>query len=729
MTRAHDVLRQIRQVAIQGMDAEVSDQELVRRFVGAGDVAALELLIWRHQRLVLGVCLRVLKNVHDAEDAAQAAFLVLARKARSIRNGQAVAAWLYEVAYRIGLTALSRRRRQTARVLPLAEDVADGLRADQPCIHENRELIDLLDRAVNRLPAKHRAAVVLCYLEGKTQEEVGRLLGCAAGTIASRLSRARQKLRGWLERHGVTLSTTALAMVLNEQAATVGSARDLVKTARAAQALSRGVTALSEVSPAALVLSEQVVRAMTWAKLQPALLTLFLTGLIALGLGAILTGAPGTSAAPGAVGVRQTDVQKKTAHEHVDALVKQLGSAKYAERQAAQKALLELGPEVVPWLDHHKQGADLETLRRLEIIRYQLVGYSEDILKFLESQSPVYEDKSPEVPDWIKSVVAKDQPKSGNLLLALVADTQHRLHWPAVNLFVQTWHSQSTAQVEAYLQSQLRLRSAFRPRYPAGIDAGIEMGFHLHYGWGSWPKGLEWQTRTTHYLDGQRYGEPFLWNYPGSATTGWIGTGKLAEGKHTHHFVVEYTLTHQGKQHQGKVRSRDFAFEIVAADTPDDLVAPRDDATAELVRKTLQILECEEMATVDWLGGHRDTWAPQITWKTPAGKDAGLHVPVWGVPSALPVDLCFAVTFEDLGTGKTYQGDPLILLKGKTSHRGYLTLRDVHAFCKDRTGFVTVRVHLTPSRALALSVPEVTRYFASPHSQVLRLKITGQEKG
>src|SRR5262249_40447135 len=107
-------------------------------------------------------------------------------------------------------------------------------------------------------------------------------------------------------------------------------------------------------------------------------------------------------------------------------------------------------------------------------------------------------------------------------------------------------------------------------------------------------------------------------------------------------------------------------------------------------------------------------------------KNAGLHVPLWRVDAPLPVDLCFEVTFEDLGTGKTYRGDPLIFLKGKTTHLGYLTLRDVHAFSKDRTGFVTVRVHLKPSRALALTVPEVTHYYAGSHSQVLRLKITGE---
>src|SRR5262249_5421230 len=93
------------------------------------------------------------------------------------------------------------------------------------------------------------------------------------------------------------------------------------------------------------------------------------------------------------------------------------------------------------------------------------------------------------------------------------------------------------------------------------------------------------------------------------------------------------------------------------------------------------------------------------------------------VNEPLPVDLCFAVEFEDLATGKKFQGYPLILVKGKTRSPGYLTLKDVYAFCKDRTGFVKVRVRLTPSRALALTLPEITRYFPGEISQELRVRI------
>jgi hypothetical protein len=419
--------------------------------------------------------------------------------------------------------------------------------------------------------------------------------------------------------------------------------------------------------------------------------------------------------------------------EQVQDLVKQLGSAKYANRQAAQKALLDLGPGVVPFLDQLKVGADLETQRRIEIIRYQLVGHQEEILRFLASQLPRYEDKRPEVLETITNIVARHQPKSGNLLLSLVKDAKHPLNWPAVNLFAQAWASHTPAQLEAYLQCQFRLRASFRPRYPAKVDAAIEMGYYLHYGWGSWPKGLDWKSRTTHYLDGQPYGKPFHYDVPGGATTGWLWTGKLAEGKHVLHFVVEYTFMQQGKEHQGKIRSPNYAFEVVAANTPDDLIAAKDALTDKLVRQSLTLLDHEHakdnLPHQPMFGGgpEPDPWRPQITWKTPDGKDVGLHVPIWRLDKPLPVDLCFAVEFEDLGTGNTYQGYPWILAKGKTSHLGYLWPLDVHAFAKDRAGFVTVRVHLTPSRALALSSPEITSYFPGSITQELRIKIIGPD--
>src|SRR5262245_20455829 len=98
MTRSSGVLQWVRQFAVRSENTSATDEELLNRFLTAGDTTALELVIWRHERMVMGVCLRLLRDPHDAEDAFQATFLVMARKVRAIRNGQAVAAWLYRVA-------------------------------------------------------------------------------------------------------------------------------------------------------------------------------------------------------------------------------------------------------------------------------------------------------------------------------------------------------------------------------------------------------------------------------------------------------------------------------------------------------------------------------------------------------------------------------------------------------------------------------------------------------
>ncbi|HYT92401.1 MAG TPA: RNA polymerase sigma factor [Gemmataceae bacterium] len=732
MVRSTGVLRWVRQLAVRSENASATDEELVHRFLTAQDATALELLIWRHERMVMGVCRRILRDAHDAEDAFQATFLTLARKAGVIRNGQAVAAWLYRVASRVSLTVLSRRR--AARSTSLAPAVAESLPARTEHATEDRELRELLDRAVNRLPEAQRGLVVLCYFEGKTHEEAARLVGCAPGTVASRLARARATMRTWLARRGHALPLAAVAVALSDAGARAATANGLVTaTVRAVTALVQGGELVENVSPAAVALSDGVVTALAWAKVKVLSAIVALLAVLGLGAGGLLIGQTPRDANPGRAVVEAPggEQQPQRPRDRVGDLVKQLGSPKFAEREAAQQALLKLGPAIVPQLDRHRQGADLETQLRLDKIRYRLVGYADEILRFLERQSPVYEDKRIDVPENIKAVVAGHQPAAGDLLLTIIGNDRDKLHWPAVNLFAQTWNSHSAAQVETYLQKQFRFQVPHRPRYPAGVDAGIGLGYYLHYDAGSWPRGLTWQTRTAHYLDGQPYGKPYLrsGSDPG-VTTGWIWTGKLAEGKHVFGMVVAYEFTHRGKKHQGTVRAPERMFEVTPANTSNELIAPADAETDKRVRQQLQILEHEPVPEISFRGEmpKSDPWQPQITWKTADGKGMGLSVPVWQVNEPLPVDLCFEVVFEDLSTGKRFQADPLILLKDKTRHRGYLTLRDVHGFASKRSGFVNVRVHLLPSRALALTEPAVTRYYPGTITVERRLKIMGPDE-
>src|SRR5262249_55518639 len=158
-TNPRPVADLIRYLASRHASADTEDGELLRRFAATGDVNAFELLLWRHERMVLGVCRRVLRDVHDAEDAFQATFLVLARKARLIAARRAVTTWLYTVASRVALNALKQRTRRQARVglLPDSRE-AGSIEAATPKEPGRAEMGGLLDEAVNSLPTRYRGA-------------------------------------------------------------------------------------------------------------------------------------------------------------------------------------------------------------------------------------------------------------------------------------------------------------------------------------------------------------------------------------------------------------------------------------------------------------------------------------------------------------------------------------------------------------------------------------------
>ena len=426
-------------------------------------------------------------------------------------------------------------------------------------------------------------------------------------------------------------------------------------------------------------------------------------------------------------------------HERVEALIRQLGDASFAKRDAATKALIAEGDKIVPLLDKARPNADLELARRIDRIRYQVVGYIEDLTAFLSD--PAFSDvetrprqrfdllllgEQPDPLPGMMALVAAQQPKAGDFLLKIIADPNHNLHRPATRLFCATWSSGSHEQLQTYLQTTFSLQAVYRSRYPQGVDAYIETRFWHRYGAIGWPNGLSWQTRITHSLDGQPYGKPFVFTYPGGgAATGWINAGKLEQGRHMVRFDVDYAFTHHGSKHENKVRSPEFAFAVGPAVLANDLIAATDAALAKQVREALRILDYEGQ---DGREKVRSPWQPQVTWEEPMGKTRGLHAPVWSVKAPLPVDLCFDVTIRDVQTGKLYPGDPLVLPKGKTG-RGAFMPRDARGFCKDKDGFVTVEIDLQPSRSQALTDPAVTSYFGWPIvSPTLRAKIVDSFK-
>jgi RNA polymerase sigma factor (sigma-70 family) len=254
-----------------------SDAQLLQRFVSQRDELAFELLVWRHGPMVYGVCRRVLRDEHDAEDAFQATLLVLARKAGSIGKRESVGSWLYKVAYRVALRARDgalRRARHERQVLQMPA-VDDPHSAGGPAWDELRPV---LDEELNRLPEKHRAPVVLCYLEGLTNEEAARQLCCPVGTLKTRLAQARRLLGQQLSRRGLALAAGLVAA----EGAAVGEAPPAAlvgATVRAAALAAAGkVVVAGAVSAPVAILMEGALRAMMVTKLKGAVV------LVALGL-------------------------------------------------------------------------------------------------------------------------------------------------------------------------------------------------------------------------------------------------------------------------------------------------------------------------------------------------------------------------------------------------------------------------------------------------------------
>jgi RNA polymerase sigma factor (sigma-70 family) len=248
-----------------GGDDPSSDGQLLERFALEQDEAAFAVLVQRHGPLVWGVCRRLLHNEQDVEDAFQATFLVLVRKANSVRKRGSVGSWLYGVARRVAARARQRaelRREKEGRVsaTPSAEP-AEGAQWE--------EVRPLLDEEIGRLPEKYRLPVILCYLDGRTNEEAARQLGCPKGTIATRLAWARERLRSRLSRRGVTLSAGALAVLLSDKLSPAAVPAALAAaTLRGAVQFALGNAAGGGVSAAAVALMKGVVRAMFLSKVK-----------------------------------------------------------------------------------------------------------------------------------------------------------------------------------------------------------------------------------------------------------------------------------------------------------------------------------------------------------------------------------------------------------------------------------------------------------------------------
>jgi RNA polymerase sigma factor (sigma-70 family) len=300
-------VRQIASLFEGSSSMGLSDRQLLERFVSGGSTptgeAAFATLVGRHGGLVLGVCRELIGDTHHAEDAFQAVFLVLARRAGSIREPDLLGNWLYGVAVRTARCArnqiVRRRRREggdamngsgtgpPSRAAWSAASEPAAPATDLPAI--DREQAEAIHTEVDRLPRAFRRPVVLCYFEGLTIDEAARKLRCPAGTLHSRLARAREKLRISLSRRRVALSSAALAVALAPRSASASAAISPLlcdATTRAAvQFAAQHAAAGGALSASATALAQEVLQTMLFAKLRLIALTMLTLAAIATGTG------------------------------------------------------------------------------------------------------------------------------------------------------------------------------------------------------------------------------------------------------------------------------------------------------------------------------------------------------------------------------------------------------------------------------------------------------------
>jgi RNA polymerase sigma factor (sigma-70 family) len=255
------VLQHIRRLDAAPGAVQLSDAQLLERFTTRRDETAFAALVRRHGPMVLNVCRSVLRHEQDAEDAFQATFLVLARKADAIRQRAAVAGWLYEVAHHVAAKA----RADAARRRVQARGAAPAPPADPTLDMTLRDLHQVLHRELRRLPDRYRLPLVLCYLEGRSHEEAAGLLGWSPGTFRGRLDRGREHLRRRLAARGVALSALLCASVVAPRVA----AESLMRAA------SSGTT-----SARATVLADRMTRTVVATRLKVAAAAVLVAGLV-----------------------------------------------------------------------------------------------------------------------------------------------------------------------------------------------------------------------------------------------------------------------------------------------------------------------------------------------------------------------------------------------------------------------------------------------------------------
>jgi RNA polymerase sigma factor (sigma-70 family) len=333
-------LRSLRRAIGQGGQADLTDADLLRRFVEQKDPAAFEVLVWRHAALVLSVCRRVLRHPADADDAFQATFLLFLQRAGSIRQRETLAGWLHRVAYRTALRARRSAMRRSAHESQVPPRPAVELPAGPD------EVPPALDEELNRLPEKYRAPLVLHYLQGLNREETARLLHCPVGTVASRLHRGQERLRRHLVRRGVALTAAGLGVLLSrEPAAALALSERIGSFLRSARAVAAGAGCQSAgLAPGVIALARSVRNRMLLARLANVAAVLLLVAAVGSGSAAALRGSLSTdspqAAVPDAAPAPQEAVAEEAPKQATDPFVNPPGYVWAVAPQDASRAEL-----------------------------------------------------------------------------------------------------------------------------------------------------------------------------------------------------------------------------------------------------------------------------------------------------------------------------------------------------------------------------------------------------
>ncbi len=278
---AHLLAKHLRTLSAAARADSLPDRELIQRFAAQRDEDVFAALVRRHGPMVLRVCQRILHNAHDAEDVFQATFLVLSRKAASLRRAESLACWLHGIAHRLALkarTQLARQRMHESRAA--VEKYADDPLAELSV----RKAQAILDEELARLPEKYRAPLLLCCLEGRTRDEAARLLGWSTSVVKSRLEQGRERLRSRLLHRGLTLPAALIATLLAEGATPAAVAALLIRTVVQTVTTSPA----NGIAPSVALLAESALRGTATVKAKVIVGLLLLTGAFAAGMGTLV---------------------------------------------------------------------------------------------------------------------------------------------------------------------------------------------------------------------------------------------------------------------------------------------------------------------------------------------------------------------------------------------------------------------------------------------------------